>query len=215
MLKCYFTNVELFSTSVSIWNKTYLCATTRVVWLAHTLAREAWMFRSVWLSKADVAWKQNLRNRIEFKPISWIVNLRESVYSLHRAKRCEGILGLCERWPLSVSPPRSTSDPFHPPQYHNLSYSKEQILYIYIYAFSRRFYPKRLTVHSGYNFFCQYMCSLGIEPTTFALLTQCSNHWATGTLYTHLTLLQSYICSFKTVINTHCNMTLAASPSQE
>ncbi len=23
--------------------------------------------------------------------------------------------------------------------------------------------------------------SLGIEPTTFALLTQCSNHWATGT----------------------------------
>ncbi len=29
--------------------------------------------------------------------------------------------------------------------------------------------------------FCQYMCSLGIEPTIFALLTQCSNHWATGT----------------------------------
>ncbi len=48
-------------------------------------------------------------------------------------------------------------------------------IYIYIYAFSRRFYPKRLTVHSGYKFFfCQYMCSLGIEPTTFALLTQCS-----------------------------------------
>ncbi len=23
-------------------------------------------------------------------------------------------------------------------------------------------------VHSGYTFFCQYMCSLGIEPTTFA-----------------------------------------------
>ncbi len=35
--------------------------------------------------------------------------------------------------------------------------------------------------YSGYTFFCQYMCSLGIEPTTFALLTQCSNHWATGT----------------------------------
>ncbi len=32
-----------------------------------------------------------------------------------------------------------------------------------------------------YNFFCQYMCSLGIEPTTFALLMQFSNHWATGT----------------------------------
>ncbi len=48
----------------------------------------------------------------------------------------------------------------------------------HIYAFSRHFYPKRLSVHSGYTFFCQYVCSLGIEPTTFALLTQC---WATGT----------------------------------
>ncbi len=44
-------------------------------------------------------------------------------------------------------------------------------IYIYIYAFSRRFYPKRLTVHSGYTFFL-YVCSLGIEPTTFAVLMQ-------------------------------------------
>ncbi len=29
-------------------------------------------------------------------------------------------------------------------------------------------------VHSGYNLYCQYVCSLGIEPTTFALLAQCS-----------------------------------------
>ncbi len=29
-------------------------------------------------------------------------------------------------------------------------------------------------------FFCQYVCSLGIKPTSFALLTQCST---TGTLY--------------------------------
>ncbi len=57
-------------------------------------------------------------------------------------------------------------------------------IYIYIYAFSRRFYPKRLTVHSCYKYYFQYMCSLGIEPTTFALLTQCSNHRATGTLCT-------------------------------
>ncbi len=50
-------------------------------------------------------------------------------------------------------------------------------LYIYIYAFSRCFYPKRFIVQSGYTyFFCGYVCSLGIEPTTFALLTQCSNH---------------------------------------
>ncbi len=57
--------------------------------------------------------------------------------------------------------------------------------YIYIYAFSRCFYPKRLTVHLGYIFFCQYMCSLGIEPTTFALLTQCSTTepWLISLIY--------------------------------
>ncbi len=32
------------------------------------------------------------------------------------------------------------------------------------------------------HLFCQYVCSLRIEPTTFVLLTQCFNHWATGTL---------------------------------
>ncbi len=26
------------------------------------------------------------------------------------------------------------------------------------------------------HLYCQYVCCLGIEPTTFALLTQCSNH---------------------------------------
>ncbi len=26
------------------------------------------------------------------------------------------------------------------------------------------------------HLYCQYVCSLGIEPTTFMLLTQCSNH---------------------------------------
>ncbi len=37
----------------------------------------------------------------------------------------------------------------------------------YIYAFSRCFYPKPLTVHSGYTFFANmYVCFLRIEPTT-------------------------------------------------
>ncbi len=41
------------------------------------------------------------------------------------------------------------------------------------------------------HFFCQYMCSLGIEPTTFVLLLkQCSNHWATGTAISHLHIFQ-------------------------
>ncbi len=45
------------------------------------------------------------------------------------------------------------------------------------------------------HLYCQYVCSLGIEPTTFALLTQCSNHWATGT------------CSFITLwLNRWCHM---------
>ncbi len=51
------------------------------------------------------------------------------------------------------------------------------IHYIYIYAFSRRFYPKRLTVHSGYTFFFFFisMCvPWESNPQPFALLTQCS-----------------------------------------
>ncbi len=49
-----------------------------------------------------------------------------------------------------------------------------EIYLLDIYAFSRCFYPKELKAHSVYIFFCQYVCSLGIETTTFALLTRCS-----------------------------------------
>ncbi len=53
--------------------------------------------------------------------------------------------------------------------------------YIYIYAFSRRFYLKRLTLHSSYSFtFYQLLLSLGIEPMILALLAPCSTIWATG-----------------------------------
>ncbi len=62
-------------------------------------------------------------------------------------------------------------------------------IYIYIYAFSRRFYPKRLTLHSVLYIFCQYVCSLGIEPTTFCAANAMLYHWATGT---HLRKLASY-----------------------
>ncbi len=44
------------------------------------------------------------------------------------------------------------------------------------------FIQSDLQCYSCYTFFCQYVCSLGIEPTTCALLMQCSNHWTTGTL---------------------------------
>ncbi len=53
-------------------------------------------------------------------------------------------------------------------------------VYIYIYAFSRRFYPKQQQ-NSGYTFFCQYVCSLGIKPTTFCAADKMLYHWATGT----------------------------------
>ncbi len=54
-------------------------------------------------------------------------------------------------------------------------------IYIYIYAFSRRFYPKRLTLHSSYRFtFYQLLLSLGIESMILALLAPCSSIWATG-----------------------------------
>ncbi len=54
-------------------------------------------------------------------------------------------------------------------------------IYIYIYAFSRRFYPKWLTLHSSYSFtFYQLLLSLGIEPMILALLAPCSTIWATG-----------------------------------
>ncbi len=45
---------------------------------------------------------------------------------------------------------------------------------IYIYAYSRRFYSKQLFCIQVIHLYCQYVCSLGIEPTTFALLAQCS-----------------------------------------
>ncbi len=53
--------------------------------------------------------------------------------------------------------------------------------YIYIYAFSRRFYPKWLTLHSSYSLtFYQLLLSLGIKPMILALLAPCSTIWATG-----------------------------------
>ncbi len=44
----------------------------------------------------------------------------------------------------------------------------------YIYAFSRHFYPKRLTVHSGYTCFISMCVPWELNPQPFALLTQCS-----------------------------------------
>ncbi len=47
------------------------------------------------------------------------------------------------------------------------------------YAFSRWFYPKRLTIAFRLYIFNQYLCSLGIEPTTFCAANVMLYHWAT------------------------------------
>ncbi len=68
-----------------------------------------------------------------------------------------------------------------PGRRHQASLQFLSMNYIYIYAFSRRFYPKRLTLHSSYSFtFYQLLLSLGIEPMILALLAPCSTIWATG-----------------------------------
>ncbi len=54
---------------------------------------------------------------------------------------------------------------------------------LHLHAFSRRFYPKRLTLHICYTYFCQYVFPAN-RTHTFALLTMLAMlyHWATGTL---------------------------------
>ncbi len=59
-------------------------------------------------------------------------------------------------------------------EFHNIAQRQFVPIYIYIYAFSRRFYPKRLTVHSGYTFFISMCVPWELNPQPFALLTQCS-----------------------------------------
>ncbi len=52
-------------------------------------------------------------------------------------------------------------------------------------------------VHSGYICFCQYMCSLGIEPTTFVLL-QYKYKLSSDELYlshTSMSIMRSEMCS--------------------
>ncbi len=64
--------------------------------------------------------------------------------------------------------------------YHNI----RELVSITFITFSRRFYPKRLTLHSSYSFtFYQLLLSLGIEPMILTLLVPCSTIWATGKYY--------------------------------
>ncbi len=53
---------------------------------------------------------------------------------------------------------------------------------IYIYAFSRRFYPKRLTVHSDYTF-VSVQWFPGNRTHNLCTTNAMLYHWATGTLW--------------------------------
>ncbi len=52
--------------------------------------------------------------------------------------------------------------------------SPDFYIYIYIYAFSRRFYPKRLTIAFRLYIFISMCVPWESNPQPFALLTQCS-----------------------------------------
>ncbi len=50
------------------------------------------------------------------------------------------------------------------------SWKAHYFLHIFTFTFTHladAFIQNDLQLHSGYTFFCQYMCSLGIKPTTF------------------------------------------------
>ncbi len=49
----------------------------------------------------------------------------------------------------------------------------------FTFTFIRRFYPKRLTIAFRLYIFCQYLCSLGIKPTTICTADAILYHWAT------------------------------------
>lgn len=93
----------------------YLWATTTVVRLAHTLASEAWMLRSVWVSRAEVACEEtdsNSVSAVESGEIRGRGGMMEA--APHPAGRSAVLWGWSWRWQPSASPPRSASDPSPP-----------------------------------------------------------------------------------------------------
>ncbi len=58
-------------------------------------------------------------------------------------------------------------------------------LLFYIYAFSRHFYPKQLTVHSGYTFFLSVHVFLGTRTHNLCAANAMLYHWATWTHFTY------------------------------
>ncbi len=68
-------------------------------------------------------------------------------------------------------------------------------LYIYIFTFIRCFYPKRLTVHSGYTYFWSVCVFPGNRTHNLCAANAMLYHWATG-IYGYtvhiITILMTY-----------------------
>ncbi len=77
-------------------------------------------------------------------------------------------------------------------------------MYIYIYAFSRRFYPKRLTFRL--YVFISKCVPWESNPQPFALLTQCSTTEATQEYFTfYSNLFQNQTMALKQAVRTMQN----------
>uniref|UniRef100_A0A9J8AF73 Uncharacterized protein n=1 Tax=Cyprinus carpio carpio TaxID=630221 RepID=A0A9J8AF73_CYPCA len=57
--------------------------------------------------------------------------------------------------------------------YEDLQGSAASTISLYVFVFSRRFYPKQLRVDSGYTFFTSVCVPWELNSGPFALLTQC------------------------------------------
>ncbi len=64
---------------------------------------------------------------------------------------------------------------------------------IYPFTFSRRFYPKRLTVHSGYTFFLSVHVFPGNRTHKLCAANAMLYHWVTVTLYIYINS-NVYVC---------------------
>ncbi len=62
----------------------------------------------------------------------------------------------------------------------------------HIFTFSRRFYPKRLTVHSGYTFVLSVCVFPGNWTHNLCTTNAMLYHWAKGTLLSHPTFKRVY-----------------------
>ncbi len=106
---------------------------------------------------------------------SWVRNPLGTRTSWDGADPCRGVLHIqgtcCSITPLAQNPMKQ-----------NWFVDGFGALFI-TFSFTRHFYPKRLTVHSGYTTFFVSMCFLGIQPTTFCAANAMLYHWATGTLF--------------------------------